>query len=411
MDTATLPDADTNYPSWGTFTIVSLQAAGAGGDISDIVLPFKYYQCGDPKDSGPWWAVTYDEDTGGSRICDVGCALTSFAMVLGYYGVLNNGLPYDPGSLNNKLDAIGGFDSDEGVKWTSVSSLTGKKWEVLTNNVGSASRAEMTTEVDAWLSAGKPVIIGFPLTASSSGEHFVVAIGKKGGVYDIVDPVSPNISSLSHYAKGMAFTSEIRFQPPGSGSFVLYADAGVEVLVTDSVGRRVGYSGGAILSEVAGASYGDEQIAEDDPDNFIDHTTPLTHVLFIPSPAEGFYQVQFTGVSILPPGTTEVRLYRYNSQNLPQTSQTFSVNLGPGQTTSVSTTYSARVGDVNGDGFIDATDLAIVRASFGTHQGQPGYNPAADVNGDGVVDIRDLAFVAHFDPPPSAPPVVAPRGK
>jgi len=41
--------------------------------------------------------------------------------------------------------------------------------------------------------------------------------------------------------------------------------------------------------------------------------------------------------------------------------------------------------------------------------GQTGYNPAADINGDGVVNILDLAYVAHFDPPPSPPPVLPPR--
>jgi Dockerin type I domain len=55
-------------------------------------------------------------------------------------------------------------------------------------------------------------------------------------------------------------------------------------------------------------------------------------------------------------------------------------------------------GDVNGDGKVDCTDIAIVKASFGKKTGQPGFDPRADVNLDGVVDIRDLAYVSQHLP-------------
>ncbi len=64
---------------------------------------------------------------------------------------------------------------------------------------------------------------------------------------------------------------------------------------------------------------------------------------------------------------------------------TLLIFLAAGQTTVQTTTYSNRIGDVNGDGFINSLDLAIVKASFGKRTGQSGYNPAADVNGDGIV--------------------------
>jgi hypothetical protein len=56
---------------------------------------------------------------------------------------------------------------------------------------------------------------------------------------------------------------------------------------------------------------------------------------------------------------------------------------------------SALPGDLNGDGAVDCRDLAIVKASFGKRNGQPGFDPRADTNGDGVVDIKDLAFVSQ----------------
>ncbi len=55
-------------------------------------------------------------------------------------------------------------------------------------------------------------------------------------------------------------------------------------------------------------------------------------------------------------------------------------------------------GDVNADGKVDCTDLALVKAAFGSRQGQAAYNPAADFDGNGVVDARDLATVSRALP-------------
>jgi hypothetical protein len=52
-------------------------------------------------------------------------------------------------------------------------------------------------------------------------------------------------------------------------------------------------------------------------------------------------------------------------------------------------------GDANGDGTLDCTDLAIVKASVGKRSGQAGYDARADVTGDGVVDLRDVSYVSQ----------------
>ena len=59
--------------------------------------------------------------------------------------------------------------------------------------------------------------------------------------------------------------------------------------------------------------------------------------------------------------------------------------------------------DVNEDGSVDNTDLALVTAALG-QSGEDIVNPRTDINGDGVVDNDDLTLVtAHLDADNGAP--------
>ena len=53
-----------------------------------------------------------------------------------------------------------------------------------------------------------------------------------------------------------------------------------------------------------------------------------------------------------------------------------------------------QAGDLNADGKVDCSDVAIVKAAYGTHIDHVGFNSLADVNSDGVVDLKDLAYVS-----------------
>ena len=50
----------------------------------------------------------------------------------------------------------------------------------------------------------------------------------------------------------------------------------------------------------------------------------------------------------------------------------------------------ALAGDYNNDGVIDETDQAILMNAIRTHEGDPGFVPAADHDGDGVITMADL---------------------
>jgi hypothetical protein len=56
----------------------------------------------------------------------------------------------------------------------------------------------------------------------------------------------------------------------------------------------------------------------------------------------------------------------------------------------------AILGDVNGDGKVDITDVALTSAAFGSYPNRPKWNPACDINRDGKVDIQDLSRVSAY---------------
>ncbi|MEM2255174.1 MAG: CARDB domain-containing protein, partial [Candidatus Bathyarchaeia archaeon] len=52
------------------------------------------------------------------------------------------------------------------------------------------------------------------------------------------------------------------------------------------------------------------------------------------------------------------------------------------------------MGDINGDGLVDITDIAAVSDAYGSAPGAPNWNPAADVNQDELIDVEDVALVS-----------------
>jgi uncharacterized protein (DUF362 family) len=55
---------------------------------------------------------------------------------------------------------------------------------------------------------------------------------------------------------------------------------------------------------------------------------------------------------------------------------------------------SARTADLNKDGIVNISDVAIVAKAFNSRPGNTNWNPLADLNGDGVVNIIDISMVA-----------------
>ena len=96
-------------------------------------------------------------------IASAGCAITSVAMLLRYYGV-----DTDPGALNSWLTVNGGYAFDDGLIWNAVTSYTGSRVAF------SAWTGADIGLIQSELEAGRPVVAEVSL---GGNQHFVLIVG------------------------------------------------------------------------------------------------------------------------------------------------------------------------------------------------------------------------------------------
>jgi hypothetical protein len=53
------------------------------------------------------------------------------------------------------------------------------------------------------------------------------------------------------------------------------------------------------------------------------------------------------------------------------------------------------LGDVNFDGAVNSTDVALINHAYGSYPGSPEWNPLFDLNGDNVIDSLDVTICNH----------------
>ncbi|KAF5416674.1 MAG: Cell surface glycoprotein [Candidatus Methanogaster sp.] len=121
----------------------------------------------------------------GPTICDAGCALTSAAMVMAYYGV-----DTDPKMLNSVIGRVG-YDANYYIYWSAVRNVCHNEINQIEYSPGTVKPFD-TTVLNNQLDAGHPVIVNV-------GGHFVVVTGRSDGTYYINDPISSAKSTLDDY--------------------------------------------------------------------------------------------------------------------------------------------------------------------------------------------------------------------
>jgi hypothetical protein len=115
------------------------------------------------------WASSY-LGTSPESIGLAGCAITSVAMMLRYYGINT-----DPGAFNAWLTANGGYADDDQLIWDAVTRYTGGR-VAFSGWLG----PDLST-IEAELDAGRPVVAEVRIGAN---QHFVLLTGytAEGGI-------------------------------------------------------------------------------------------------------------------------------------------------------------------------------------------------------------------------------------
>ena len=63
-------------------------------------------------------------------------------------------------------------------------------------------------------------------------------------------------------------------------------------------------------------------------------------------------------------------------------------------TIAIVATKAVKPGDVDGDGHVGLTDLALTAQAWHSHAGDSNWDDRCDWNGDGFISLADLAWVA-----------------
>jgi hypothetical protein len=169
-----------------------IPSAGGLYFFSRLVLPVQRFAQDDPR-----WA---DDELGpaSSTMGEEGCAVSSAAMVLAFYGQ-----DVDPGRLNAFLTNCGGYTPEGWLYWEKAADfhpgLVRHAYEDLPSYF----------LIDSNLERGNPVIVRIRLPNGVT--HFVVIAGKDGFDYLIQDPASGGVNGVYPLRKLAPEIEALRF--------------------------------------------------------------------------------------------------------------------------------------------------------------------------------------------------------
>jgi len=125
-----------------------------------------------------WRDLEYEGSEINNKICGEGCALTTLAMILKNYGA-----NVDVKKLNSWMTENKGFNKNESVLWEVAEDYSGANFKFK-----GAINGQDNTTLDKYLANGNPVVL--KVKNARGGGHFVLAAGKTGDTYTIIDPGS-----------------------------------------------------------------------------------------------------------------------------------------------------------------------------------------------------------------------------
>jgi len=369
-----------------------------------------------------WGSQEYDHGNSlnlwcGSTIAQCGCAVTSAAMLLKYYGVDRSptGEPTTPATLNNWLK-----DQPDGY-------LNGDtNFQAITRYAEDANKIFGTPKIDYLgrinrqdfsilnedLNLNRPVILQEP-------GHFIVATGIQESIYKINDPRSITNTTLQSYNNSFQTMRRYSLTNTNLSAILISIPASGSILLIDSQGRKLGQdpATGEVFNQIQnGNYYFQEPITDDDTigNTAIPPEGSGNYYIEILDSQEDSYTIQVAGENLNAfffgydqngdvsggsfniNGEEEFELgYSSEPGSQIEVTQIVDIDIKPGNDTNSINLKSngvAPVAILTTPGF-DATQVDVSTIKFGSSQATEihGKGHVEDVDKDGDIDL-----VLHF---------------
>lgn len=412
-----------NIPGGGYAVGIEDLAGGGDWDFQDHVLAFvmkqkvPYFSQLDPQ----WGSQEYDHGNSlnlwcGSSLAQCGCAVTSAAMILKYYGVDKSpdGFSTNPATLNNWLKSrADGFIFGD-TNFQAVADYAEEANKIYgTPKIDYLGRInhQNFSILDSDLNLDRPVILQEP-------GHFIVATSKSGSTYTINDPLSEDNTTLESYGGSFLGMRRYSLTNTNLSAILLSIPSPGGILIIDSEGRRLGQDPetGQIFNDIPNGNYYlQESLVDDTLENPpIPSEGSGNYYIEILDPQEDTYTIRVAGensnaIFLGYDQNADVSSVSFNIEGLEQFKLGYSPE--PGSQIQVSQIVDTDIKpgsepnsiNLKSNGIIpvailttpsfDATQVDVTTVKFGPDQAQEthGKGHLEDIDSDG-----DLDLVLHF---------------
>jgi hypothetical protein len=284
-----------------------------------------------------------------------GCALTSAAMVLQYYGIHHpDGSATTPSNLNEWLNDNRGFSVQDcatigSMDFAMIRGYSQNKvvlWD--SRGIRGLTLQQLKDILNASLEQGFPAILHVRTKVNEPPDHFVVATGRtncgiSSETYLINDPAVDvyHKNTLAGYGNSfddMRILIPANAAPPGGlpKSLQLLVASPIEILIRDPMGRRLGYSrlADSVLNEIPNGGYYSNDIRGDADSGQTIISRGLS--LFVTEPIDGKYDLEIVGT-----GTGDFSIdFKVYDSTMSQTATNVSGVATPGMVLHYNVNYS-----------------------------------------------------------------------
>lgn len=237
-----------------------------------------------------------------ATIGGAGSYITSVANIMRYHGITTatNAQDVNPQTLNDYLSGLAvnhGYAQNGIAIWAGIQTYSGGR--IAVNALLPSAGQTKAQAIDAQLALGHPVMVSVPFPdAAYPNSHWVVITGPPvNGHYPIRDPGGHHASDLAPYGDEAGIGNMMLLLPTNGyeAQQRIAAHGPVELLITDTYGRRTGYDPDtqSFVNEIPQSRYATEYSLLNQENGF---SIGLTErVIYITRPSTGNYTLTVTG--------------------------------------------------------------------------------------------------------------------